>query len=377
MQQPHNGLQDNGLQDNELQDRDIGDVLAQRIRQADDDRNPLRIVGGDTKANYGRAVDGERLVERLDTREHRGITSYDPVELIVSVRTGTPLAALEAALAENGQMLPFEPPHLGVGASVGGMVATGLSGPRRPWVGAVRDFVLGIRLIDHRGRALRFGGEVMKNVAGYDLSRLMVGAQGCLGLISEVSLKVLPIHRARHSLRLEMPLDRARENLAGWGRHPIPITAAAWHAGALHLRLEGGEGSVANSRRALGGDDLDDDFWEELREQRLALFHRDNASPLWRLSLPTHAPELGLDGVDEQAAVHDWGGAQRWLRSDVNADTLRAACAALGGHATCLTPGAAEPFTALSPLVARYHRQLKERLDPKGIFNPGRLYAEL
>lgn len=367
MQQPHNSAQGDGFQD-----RDIGDALAQRIRQADDDGSPLHIVGGSTKASYGRQVNGERL----NTGEHRGITSYDPVELIVSVRTGTPLAALEAALADNGQMLPFEPPHLGENASVGGMVATGLSGPRRPWVGAVRDFVLGIRLIDHRGRSLRFGGEVMKNVAGYDLSRLMVGAQGCLGLISEVSLKILPMPRARHSLRLDMPLAQARENLANWGRRPIPITAAAWHEGGLHLRLEGGEGSVANSRQALGGDNLDDSFWEELREQRLALFRRDDAPPLWRLSLPTHAPELSLDEVDE-AAIHDWGGAQRWLRSDVRPETLRDACTRLGGHATCLTPGAAEPFTALSPLVARYHHQLKERLDPNGIFNPGRLYAEL
>ncbi|XKE44844.1 glycolate oxidase subunit GlcE [Halomonas organivorans] len=355
-----------------LPDRDASAELGERLRQADADGTPLRIVGGDTKAFYGRPVQGEAL----STREHRGITRYDPVELIVSVRAGTPLADLEAALAEQGQMLPFEPPHFGETATVGGMVAAGLSGPRRPWAGAVRDFVLGVRLFDRQGTSLRFGGEVMKNVAGYDLSRLVVGAQGSLGLIGEVSLKVLPRPVARASLRLSMPLDEARRALAEWGRRPLPITAAAWQAGVLHLRLEGGSGSVADTRRTLGGDDLDEGYWEALREQRLAFFDAEDERPLWRLSLPQQA-SLDLDGLDESGMLHDWAGAQRWLKSDLDAKTLREAATRAGGHATCLTPGAAEPFTPLSPVLAKYHRRLKAELDPHGIFNPGRLYPEL
>ncbi|MDN3557922.1 glycolate oxidase subunit GlcE [Halomonas maura] len=358
---------------NPTQDRDLSEVLGERVRQAAADGTPLRIVGGNTKAFYGRPVEGEAL----STREHRGITRYDPVELIVSVRAGTPLAELEAALAEQGQMLPFEPPHFGDAATVGGMVATGLSGPRRPWAGAVRDFVLGARMITQAGDEQRFGGEVMKNVAGYDLSRLMVGAQGSLGLLTEVTLKVLPRPSASHSLRLEMPLDQARRRLADWGRQPMPLTAAAWQAGALQLRLEGGPGSVAATRERLGGEDLEADFWEALREQRLAFFSREDARPLWRLSLPNDTPPLALDGVTEDDLLYDWAGCQRWLRSDLPAEPLREACAGAGGHATCLTPGAADPFTPLAPVVAKYHRRLKAELDPKGIFNPGRLYAEL
>ncbi len=357
---------------NPTRDRDISEGLGERIRQAGVDGTPLRIVGGDTKAFYGRPVEGETL----STREHRGITRYDPVELIVSVRAGTPLAELEAALAEHGQMLPFEPPHFGDAATVGGMAATGLSGPRRPWAGAVRDFVLGARVITHAGDEQRFGGEVMKNVAGYDLSRLMVGAQGSLGLLTEVTLKVLPRPSASHSLRLEMPLAQARQRLAEWGRQPLPLTAAAWQAGALHLRLEGGPGSVAATRERLGGEALAADFWDALREQRLAFFSGDDARPLWRLSLPQRA-RLEAEGLDEEVMLHDWAGAQRWLRSELPAETLREACASVGGHATCLTPGAAAPFSPLAPGMAKYHRRLKAELDPKGIFNPGRLYAEL
>ncbi|MBB3190487.1 glycolate oxidase subunit GlcE [Halomonas cerina] len=359
-------------------DQDISEALGERIRRADAEGTPLRIVGGDTKAFYGRHVQGRPGEgEILSTREHRGITTYDPVELIVSVRTGTPMAELEARLAEHGQMLPFEPPHFGKTATVGGMIATGLSGPRRPWVGSVRDFVLGTRVVTHEGRQQRFGGEVMKNVAGYDLSRLMVGAQGTLGLLTEVSLKVLPRPGARRSLRLEMPLAEALTKLAEWGRQPLPLSAAAWHAGALHLRLEGGPSSVAATRERLGGEELDASFWDDLREQRLAFFSRDDARPLWRLSLPPNTPPLALPDVEADDLLYDWAGTQRWLRSDLAADTLREACARAGGHATCYTPGAAEPFMPLAPVVAKYHRRLKAELDPRGIFNPGRLYAAI
>lgn len=361
-------------QHHSLPDRDISEALGERIRHADAEGTPLRIVGGDTKAFHGRPVAGEPL----STREHCGITRYDPVELIVSVRAGTPLAELEARLDEQGQRLPFEPPHFGDTATVGGMVASGLSGPRRPWAGSVRDFVLGIRLIDRHGESLRFGDEVMKNVAGYDLSRLMVGAQGSLGLLAEVSLKVLPKPAAQRSLRIEMALAEARRRLVEWGQKPLPITAATWFEGALHIRLEGGPGSVEATGQRLGGDALDDAFWASLREQRLDFFTRqDDPRPLWRLSLPQQAPAPELEDVDEATMLHDWAGAQRWLRSAAPDESVHAEAVRLGGHATRWTSGTGSPFTPLSPVLAKYHRRLKAELDPNGIFNPGRLYAEL
>lgn len=352
--------------------RDMAEALCERVRQAQRDTTPLKIVGGNTKAFYGRNVEGETI----STREHRGIRHYDPIELVVSVRTGTPLAELEAALAAEGQMLACEPPHFGKDATVGGMIATGLSGPRRPWVGSVRDFVLGSRVITGEGKELRFGGEVMKNVAGYDLSRLMVGAQGTLGIVTEVSMKVLPQPGASHGLRLEMPLAEALDKLSEWGRQPVPLTGAAYYDGVLYLRLEGGASSVAATRERLGGDDLEPGFWSELREQRLPFFTADDSRALWRLSLPNNTTELDVAGD----TFYDWAGAQRWLKSDAPADSIRQAVAHVGGHATCYTAhqtgGTIEPFTPLAPVVAKYHRNLKAKLDPHGIFNPGRLYAE-
>jgi glycolate oxidase FAD binding subunit len=350
-------------------DQDIATVLCARVAEANSAGTPLRIAGGGTKAFYGRPVDGAVL----DLTGHRGITHYDPVELIVSVRAGTPLTELERTLAESGQQLPFEPPHFGSAATVGGMVSTGLSGPRRPWSGAVRDFVLGTRLISQDGQHLRFGGEVMKNVAGYDLSRLVTGAQGTLGVITEVSLKVLPLAAATHSLRLQLPLEAAMAKLAKWGRQPVPLTGAAWRDGTLYLRLEGGGRSVEANRARLGGETQAPDFWRQLREQELPFFDPADPRPLWRLSVPHTTPPLALEGD----WLHDWAGAQRWLRSDLPDAAIRDAASRVGGHATCYTPGAAEPFTPLAPVLAKYHRQLKAQLDPKRIFNPGRLYRDL
>ncbi|WP_416137863.1 glycolate oxidase subunit GlcE [Halomonas sp. HK25] len=359
----------------DVANHDASEALADRIRRAEAKGTPLRFVGGDTKAFYGRPVQGEPL----STREHRGITEYDPVELIVSVRTGTPLRELEAALAANGQMLPCEPPHFGENATVGGMIATGLSGPRRPWAGSVRDFVLGTRLITRQGSEQRFGGQVMKNVAGYDLSRLMVGAQGTLGLLTEVSMKVLPLPGASRSLHLDMPLNDALGKFSEWGRQPLPITAAAWLDGALHLRLEGGPSSVAATAERLGGDELKAGFWEALREQQLAFFSAEDPRALWRLSLPNHTPVLELPDVAQTDVLYDWAGAQRWLRSDLDADALREVVTRAGGHATCYRgangQSADMPFTPLPSVLEKYHRNLKAELDPKGIFNPGRLYA--
>ncbi|EKT4450776.1 glycolate oxidase subunit GlcE [Pseudomonas putida] len=347
-------------------DRDISQALLQQVTQALNHGTPLRIQGSNSKAMLGSPVAGEVV----DTRSHRGIVSYDPTELVLTARAGTPLREIEAALHEAGQMLPCEPPHLGPEATLGGMVAAGLSGPRRPWAGSVRDYVLGTRVITGHGKLLRFGGEVMKNVAGYDVSRLMAGSFGCLGLLTEISLKVLPRPRECLSLRLSMGCHQALAELAEWGQQPLPISAACHDGDALFLRLEGGEGSVQSARQRLGGEMLDSGFWSDLREQRLAFF--SDPAPLWRLSLPNATGELQLPGQQ----LIDWGGAQRWLKSSAPAQAIRDHVAKVGGHATCYAPGAASS-PPLPAALMRYHRALKQQLDPQGVFNPGRLYPDL
>lgn len=347
---------------------DDSQSLLEQVNQALENATPLRIQGSNSKAFLGRTTAGEIL----DTRSHQGIVSYDPTELVITARCGTPLSQLTQVLDAAQQMLPCEPPSFGDGATVGGMIACGLSGPRRPWSGSVRDFVLGTRVITGQGKLLRFGGEVMKNVAGYDLSRLMAGSYGSLGLITEVSLKVLPKPRQCLSISLEMDAERALLRLAEWGQQPLPISAACHDGSRLHLRLEGGEGSVSAAHERLGGERLEACWWDDLNEQRLSFFDEDQ--PLWRLSLPHNTPLLSLPGRQ----LIDWGGAQRWLKSDAEAAYIRQVVDEVGGHATCFSHGLSDtPFQPLPSALMRYHRNLKQQLDPRSIFNPGRLYAEL
>lgn len=349
----------------------VGDASAQlvdAVRQALHEQQPLRIRGGDTKAFLGRSVAGREL----DTRAHCGIVQYDPSELVVTVRSGTPVAHLMAVLDEAGQTLPCEPPTFGDAATVGGMVASGLAGPRRPWSGSVRDFVLGCRMITGQGKHLRFGGEVMKNVAGYDVARLMAGSFGCLGVLTEVSLKVLPKPRAAQSISMAIDAAQALSMLTEWRRAGLPLSAASHVESRLHVRFEGGTGSVHAALQQVGGEPLDSQFWGDLREHRLPFFA--DSRPLWRLSLPDNTPLLALPGD----TLLDWGGAQRWLKSDADAARIREIAHAAGGHATCFTPTpGVEPFSPLPEALTRLHRQLKSRMDPGGIFNPSRMYAGL
>lgn len=341
--------------------------LVDQVQSAIARKQALRIRGGDSKAFLGRPVDGETI----DTRSHRGIVSYDASELVITARAGTPLAELNAILDDAGQMLPCEPPAYGDVATIGGVVAAGLSGPRRPWAGSVRDFVLGCRIVTGEGKHLRFGGQVMKNVAGYDVSRLMSGSFGCLGLITEVSLKVLPKPRETRCLTLALEAGEAMRELSAWRKAALPVSGACHVDGRLHVRLEGGAGSVRAAVDRIGGEHVDADFWTELREQRLPFFEDDR--PLWRLSLPNDTPLIDLPGT----VLLDWSGAQRWLRSDAGADIIRGIASAAGGHATCFTPtDGLEPFHPLAAPLMRFHRQLKQRLDPHGVFNPGRMYAD-
>jgi glycolate oxidase FAD binding subunit len=351
------------------------DELRERVLAAAGAGAPLAIRGGGSKAFYGEPAEGEVL----DTRAHAGIVAYEPTELYLRARCGTPLAEVEAALAEQGQMLAFEPPHFAGGPTVGGAVAAGLSGPRRVQCGAVRDFVLGVELMDGGGRQLRFGGQVMKNVAGYDVSRLVTGSLGTLGLITEATLKVLPRPAAELSLRLAMPQGEAIRVMNAWAGRPLPISATAWHEGVVTVRLSGAASAVRAAREALGGEPLADvearEFWGSLRDQTHSFFA---CGALWRLSVPPTTAPLELPG----AQLLEWHGGVRWLAGDAEPVEVRAQAARAGGGATLFRgPDAlkrrAGVFQPLPQPLAALHRRVKQAFDPSGIFNPGRLYPEL
>lgn len=342
--------------------------LAEAISTAAADKAPLRLRGGGTKDFYGARLDGKVL----DTRGYHGVVNYEPSELVVTVRAGTPLVQLEKTLAERGQMLAFEPPHYGQGATVGGCVAAGLSGPRRASAGSARDFILGVRLLDGRAQDLHFGGEVMKNVAGYDLSRLVTGSLGTLGLLLEVSFKVLPVPKSEATLRFEMDERGAVEKMNEWAGKPLPISATCFHDGALTIRLSGAEAGVRAAREKLGGESVDDGsaFWTSVREQTAEAFR--GPEPLWRLSLRPSTPPLGLSGRQ----IIEWNGALRWIASPAPAQQIRDAAAKAGGHATLFRSHdkAASVFHPMPKAMFDLHLRLKKTFDPAGIFNPGRMY---
>jgi FAD/FMN-containing dehydrogenase len=354
--------------------------LIDRVAAARAARQPLEIRGAGSKGFYGEVPCGELL----DVSALAGITSYEPTELVVTARAGTPLPELEAALAEHGQYLPFEPPRFAAGGTVGGMVAAGLAGPARASAGSVRDHVLGLTLLNGHAEVVSFGGQVAKNVAGYDISRLIVGSLGILGVICEVSIKVLPVAAASATLTLECEQHRALQKLNAWRGRPLPINASAWHEDRLYVRLSGARAAISEACRDLEGTVLAPEvsraWWSAVRDQRhdffvLADADLERGECLWRLSVPANTPPLELDGRQ----FIEWQGALRWLRSTAGAAQVRATAARAGGHATLLrgldkTPGA---FTPLSTVLMGIHRNLKQAFDPQRIFNPGRLYAEL
>ncbi|HET7161348.1 MAG TPA: glycolate oxidase subunit GlcE [Rhodanobacteraceae bacterium] len=340
-----------------------------RVVDAIERRAALSISGGGTKHFLGREVQGEPL----PLGEHRGVIDYHPEELVLTARAGTPLSELETLLAGHDQMFAFEPPHFGSAATLGGTIAANLSGPRRAYAGAARDFVLGTRIVNGRGEILRFGGEVMKNVAGYDLSRLVTGAMGTLGVILDVSLKVLPRPRETLTLVQSLAPRAAIENLCRWAAAPLPISASCIEDEHLYVRLSGTPSALAEARATLGGDVLEDAdaFWLDVREQRRPFFGGD--APLWRISLP---PAATLDLPGEQ--MIEWGGALRWLRSDDPAMTIRAAATEHGGHAMLFRSPvrSLEPYHPLPAPLMQLHKRIKTAMDPHGIFNLGRMYAE-
>ena len=364
---------------------DISQQLQQQIQDAYEQASALCIVGGNSKNFYGHKVSAETL----NVSGHRGVLSYEPTELVITARAGTPLKEIEKLLDDNGQMLPFEPPAFGENATIGGTIACNLSGPRRAYAGAARDYLLGCKLINGKGEILSFGGEVMKNVAGYDVSRLMAGAMGTLGVLLEVSLKVLPKAELENTQLFHCTYAEAIAQMHAWSQTPLPLSATSFHDSILRVRLAGATKAVKAAVQTIGGESMDNAarYWHELKEQQLDFFTTDK--PLWRISLASDNTSFAGDiGLDENDFLDEWGGALRWLKRDVPAEKIQAAAAAVDGHAVLFRDdssrgGLQQPvsqldiFQPLTPGLLRIHKNLKQAFDPKNILNPGKLYREL
>ena len=348
---------------------------SERIRSAAAARTPLRIRGGGTKDFYGERLEGEVF----DVTGNTGIVDYDPTELVITARGGTTLAEIEREMSEAGQFLGFEPPHFGDGATIGGCIATGLSGPRRPYAGAARDFVLGVRVLDGKGDEMRFGGTVMKNVAGFDVSRLMTGAMGTLGILLEVSLKCLPKPKTEATLAFAMSAPEAVRKVNDWAGQPLPLSASAWHEDRLTVRLSGADAAVRAAKAKLGGEEMSADaaaaWWSSLRDQKMAFY--STASQLWRLSVKSTTPFTDLGTFQ----MIEWGGAIRWLNaaSALDSGTVREWAAENGGHATMFRAVSrhAGVFHPLAAPVMAIHQRLKSTFDPSNILNRSRMYPDL
>ena len=341
------------------------------VRRAADSGTPLLIQGGNSKSFYGRKTSGDLL----SLKDYRGIIDYTPSELVISVHAGTPLSELEATLENEGQMLGFEPPRFGDTATLGGTIACGLSGPRRPYTGAARDFVLGVTCINGKGELLRFGGRVMKNVAGYDLSRTLTGSLGTLAVLLDIHIKVIPRPESEITLQQACSAEAAAQRCNRWAGLPLPLSGACHVDGQLYIRLSGMAQGVQAAAAKIGGEALADgkQFWQQLREHQLPFFSGEK--PLWRLSVPASAGSF----EPPAESLLDWGGAQRWIRSDLEADSVRSFAATAGGHATLFrgSDQRTAVFHPLQPPMLALHQRLKQSFDPAGILNPGRMYPEL
>lgn len=359
-----------------MQEKDISKELQQQVEQAIATKTALNICGGNSKFFYGHTATGEKL----DVSEHKGVISYEPTELVITVKAGTSLQEVEQVLASENQMLGFEPPAFGETATIGGTIACNFSGPRRAFSGSARDFVLGSKIINGKAEILHFGGEVMKNVAGYDVSRLMCGALGTLGVLLETSIKVLPRPETEITLVHELSVKKSLEKVHQLARQPLPISATCFDENKLNIRLSGSEATVQAARKLIGGDILSSDslvsrekFWQQLKEHKSSFFNTDE--DLWRISLASNSPELNLGGK----TIYEWNGAQRWLITEKSEDKIRDKVSRYAGHAVCFRAQNAckHVFHPLDTGLLKLHHQLKTAFDPVSIFNPGRMYTEI
>lgn len=352
--------------------QDKTEQLVDQVQQAISKNEPVNIVGGNSKSFLGRA----QSLPSLSTTMHSGIVNYEPTELVVTVRTGTSMSELNKLLKDNGQMLPFEPPVLGAG-TIGGVIACGLSGPARPFAGAARDYVLGMRVINGQGKALRFGGEVMKNVAGYDAARLHVGAFGTLGVLLETSMKVLPLPEAELTLQRDIANANDTTGLVELMRQPLPLSAAAIIGTTQTIRLSGSEAAVKAAAKTCGGDRVEnaDAFWQSLREYDHAFFTDDR--PVWRISVPEFTEPMDIEGD----WLLDWAGGQRFLKTDTDSAQVYASALAANGHATCFSSAkvsnAIPLFQPLTGAMLSLQKRVRDSFDANRIFNSARFHPEL
>lgn len=348
---------------------DTEQVIVDQVGAAIESGATLTIRGGNSKAFYGNPAAGQPL----EVSGHSGVVEYDPGELVLTCRAGTRLSEIEAILREKGQYLPFEPPCLGEPATIGGTVGCGFSGPARPWRGSLRDYLLGIKMVNGKGEAVQFGGQVMKNVAGYDMSRLVAGSMGTLGVLLETSFKVLPMPAAERTLVFECSQAEAIEKVNQWSGRHLPLSGAFWHGGQLHLRLSGARSEVDRAAARFQSDSQSENtgVWHDLKEHRLPFF----AEPgnLWRLSVPPATLPLSL----EENCLVDWGGALRWYVSDLPAKLIRQTAGKAGGHATLFRGESnADKFDPLPPALLQIHKRIQQALDPNAVFDPGRMYRD-
>lgn len=356
-----------------MADADQSTELKARVKAALAAKTPVEIVGHGSKRFYGNPVDAPALA--IDG--HRGVVNYEPTELVITARAGTPIADINAVLAEQNQMLAFEPPLFAGSGTIGGALATGLSGPRRPFWGSTRDMTLGIRLINGHGELMRFGGEVMKNVAGYDTARLNVAALGTLGIILEVSVKVLPAPQHHATIRLDAAANECHRYTEQWLREGRPVSAVCHDGDYLWVRLSGTQSALDDALANIDGEPLKahqaEAFWQSVRDQTHAFFVTDE--PIWRLSLPPAIDPGHFPGPQ----FIDWAGQQIWLRGDHPVESLRTQAQRLGGSVSCFrnAPAGTSAFQPLDAVQSRLHQRLKKAFDPQAIFNPGRLYPDL
>lgn len=352
-----------------MSDRSV--EITRSVQSAYASKLPINILGAGTKSFLGQHSQNSKP---LDVTGHRGIIDYDPAELVLVARAGTPLREIEGVLADSQQMLGFEPPFVDAGATLGGAVAAGLAGPGRAYAGAVRDFILGAKFVNGKGETITAGGKVIKNVAGFDLFRPMAGSMGTLGVMLEVALRVLPKPEVEKTLLFEETCERdALIKMNRWAGQSRAVSATAWDGHHIRIRLSGSAASIDHGRRQIGGDVLvDNNYWQELNNFRLDFFHQ--AGRLWRISVAAMSAPVG----ENLQQIIDWGGAQRWLKSELPAGELRNRAANLGGHAECFSRD--EGIASYHPLennLRELSQRFKAALDPAAILNPGRMYPEL
>ena len=344
--------------------------LIERVLDAGNRSEPIRVRGGNSKEFLGRSLTGSSV----DTSAHTGVVQYEPDELVLTVRSGTTLDEINDVLGEHKQMLGFEPPRYTAQSTIGGTFACNLSGPARPWRGSVRDAVLGLRLINGRGEHLRFGGRVIKNVAGFDASRLQAGAFGTLGIITEISLRVLPAPEASVTLARELDVRASLRYMNELAGTSVPLTGACWANGIQYIRLEGSTAGVAAATRQIGGDRTDFTVWKTLRDPDAQLFGGASAGSLWRFSVSSTSESILPNDV-----VIDWAGALRYVRAEADLDEMSRLAAKAGGHVMRISHNSDERefLQQPEPAVRKLHERLKLAFDPGRILNPGRLYGWL